>query len=180
MTKIDEIYAQLKGSKIYSTFDMRSGYYHMVSSEESRPKIAFVSSFGKWEFKRCPFGLAQALVYFQRLVNEVLSGLTFGFGYLDDILVFSPDLESHLEHLRLLFERLRSADLKLKEVKCNFLKKHIQYLGHVVSGEGITPLPEKLDSIQKMLSPKTPKEVKQFLGLIGYYRKFVPRFSDLE
>ena len=129
--------------------------------------------------KDVPFGLAQATAYFQRLVNEVLSGLTFTFGYLDDILVFSHDMESHLEHLRLLFERLRNADLKLKEVKCNFLKKHIQYLGHIVSGEGITPLPEKLDSIQKMLPSKTPKEVKQFLGLIGYYRKFVPRFSDL-
>ena len=158
---------------------MRSGYYHMVLSEESRPKTAFVSSFGKWEFKRCPFGLAQALAYFQRLVNEVLLGLTFAFHYLDNILVFSPDMESHLEHMRLLFDRLRSADLKLKEVKCNFLKKHIQYLGHIVSGEGITPLPEKLDSIKKMLPPKTPKEVKQFLGLIGYYRKFVPRFLDL-
>ena len=88
-------------------------------------------------------------------------------------------MESHLEHLRLLFERLQAADLKLKEVKCNFLKSHIQYLGHIISGEGITPLPEKLDSIQKMLPPKTPKEVKQFLGLIGYYRKFVPRSSDL-
>ena len=88
-------------------------------------------------------------------------------------------MESHLEHLRLLFERLKNTDLKLKEVKCNFLKKHIQYLGHIVSGEGITPLPKKLDSIQKMLPPKTPKEVKQFLGLIGYYRKFMPRFSDL-
>ena len=178
LPKIYEIYAQLKGSKIYSTFDMRSGYYHMLLSEESRLKTAFVSLFGKWEFKRCQFGLAQAPAYFRRLVNEVLPGLTFAFGYLDDILVFSPDVESHLEHLRLLFERLRSADLKLKEVKCNFLKKHIQYLGHIVS-EGITPLPKKLDSIQKMLPPKTPKEVKQFLGLIGYYRKFVPRFSDL-
>ena len=152
------------------------GYYHMVLSEEFRPKTAFVSSFGKWEFKRCLFGLAQAPAYFQRLVNEVLSGLAFTFGYLDDILDFSPDMESHLEHLRLLFERLRSADLKLKEVKCNFLKKHIQYLGHIVSGEGITPLPKKLDSIQKMLPPKTPKEVKQFLGLIGCYRKSAPRF----
>ena len=179
MPKIDEIYAQLKGSRIYSTFDMRSGYYHMVLSEKSRPKSAFVSSFGKWEFKRCPFGLAQAPAYFQRLVNKVLSGLTFAFGYLDDILVFSPDMEKHMEHLRVLFERLRAADLKLKEVKCNFLKKHIQYLGYIVSGEGITPLPEKLHSIQKMLPSKTPKEVKQFLGLIGYYRKLVPRFSDL-
>ena len=179
LPKIDEIYARIKGSNIYSTFDMRSGYYHMVLSKKSRPKSAFVSSFGKWEFKRCPFGLAQALAYFQRLVNEVLLGLTFAFGYLDDILVYSPDMETHLEHLRSLFEKLRKADLKLKEVKCNFLKKHIQYLGHIVSGKGITPLPEKLESIQKMLPPKTPKEIKQFLGLIRYYHKFVPRFSDI-
>ena len=151
----------------------------MVLSEKSRPKMAFVSSYGKWEFKRCPFGLAQAPAYFQQLVNEVLSGFTFAFGYLDDILVFSPDMKSHLEHLRLIFERLRTADLKLKEVKCNFLKRHIQYLGLIVLGEDITHLPEKLDSIQKMLPPKTPKEIKQFLGLIGYYRKFMPRFSDL-
>ena len=179
LPKIDEIYARLKDSKIYSTFDMQSGYYHMVLSEKSRPKSAFVSAYGKWEFKRSQFGLGQAPTYFQRLVNEVLSGLTFAFGYLDDILVFSPDMETHLKHLRILFERLRSADLKLKEVKCNFLKKHIQYLGHIISGEGIAPIPEKLESIQKMLPPRNPQEVKQFLGLIGYYRKFIPRFSDL-
>ena len=177
LPKIDEIYAQLKGSKIYSNFDMRSGYYHMVLSEESRPKTVFVSSYGKWEFKRCLFGLVQAPVYFQRLVNEVLSGLTFAFGYLDDILVFSPDMISHLKHLRLLFERLTTADLKLKEAKCNFLKKHIQYLGHIVSGEGITPLPEKLNSIQKMLPPKTPKEIKQFLGIIGSIESLCPDFQ---
>ena len=179
LPKIDEIYARLKGSNIYSTFDMRSGYYHMVLSEKSRPKSAFVSSFGKWEFKRCPFGLAQAPAYFQRLVNEVLLGLTFAFSYLDDILVYSPDMETHLEHLRMLFMRLREADLKLKEVKCNFLKKHIQYLGHIILGNGITHMPEKLECIKDMPPPKTAKEGKQFLGLIGYYRKFVPRFSDL-
>ena len=84
----------------------------MVLSEESRPKSAFVSLFGKWEFKRCPFGLVQAPAYFQRLVNEVLSGLTFAFGYLDDILVLSPDMETHLRHLRSLFEKIREANLK--------------------------------------------------------------------
>ena len=115
--------------------------------KKSRPKSAFVSSFGKWEYKRSPFGLAQAPAYFQRLVNKVLSRLTLAFRYLDDILVFSPDMETHLEHLRSLFGslfvKLREADLKLKVVKCNFLKKHIQYLGHIVSGKGITPVPEK-------------------------------------
>ena len=179
LPKIDEIYARLKDSKIYSTFDMRSGYYHMVLSEESRPKSAFVSAYGKWEFKRCPFGLAQAPAYFQRLVNEVLSGLTFAFGYLDDILVFSPDMETHLKHLRTLFERLRSADLKLKEVKCNFLKKHIQYLGHIISGEGYSPGAGKVRKHTENATTKESKEVKQFLGLIGYYRKFVPHFWDL-
>ena len=82
------------------------------------------------------------------------------FGYLDDILLFSPDMETHLKHLRTLFKRLRSADLKLKEVKYNFLKRHIQYLGHIISGEGIAPVQEKLESIQKMLPPRNPKEVK--------------------
>ena len=158
LPKIDEIYARLKGSNIYSTFDMRSGYYHMVLSQKSRPKSAFISSFGKWEFKRCPFGLAQAPAYFQRLVNEVLSGLTFAFGYLDDILVYSPDMEIHLEHLRKLFIRLREADLKLKEVKCNFLKKHIQYLGHIVSGKGIKPMAEKLVCIREMPHPKLQRK----------------------
>ena len=179
LPKIDEIYARLKDSTIYSTFDMRGGYYHMALSEKSRPKSAFVSSFGKWEFKRCPFGLAQAPTYFQRLVNEVLLGLTFAFGYLDDILVYCPYMETHLTHLRRLFIKLREADLKLKEVKCNFLKKHIQYLGHIVSGKGITPVPEKLACIKEMPPPKTPKEIKQFLGLVGYYQKFIPRFSDV-
>ena len=115
----------------------------MVLSEKSRPKTAFVSAYGKWEFKKCPFGLAKAPAYFQGLVNKALSGLTFAFGYLDDILIFSPDMETHLKHLRVLFERLRSADPKLNEVKCNFLKKHIQCLGHIISGEDIVPVPEK-------------------------------------
>ena len=99
------------------------------------------------EFKRCLFELAQVPAYFQRLVNEDLSGLTFPFGYLDDILVYSPDMETHLEHLRKLLIKLRETDLKLKAVKCNFLKRHVQYLGHIILGKGITPMPEKLACI---------------------------------
>ena len=104
---------------------------------------------------------------------------TFAFGYLDDILIFSPDIKTHLYHIEILFQRLREAKLKLKESKCNFLKKHVQYLGHLISGEGIEPVPEKLESIKQMPIPRTPKEVKQFLGLIGYYIKFIPKFSDV-
>ena len=135
----------------------------MVLSKECRPKMAFVSSYGKWEFKRCPFGLAQAPAYFQRLVHEVLSGFTFAFGYLDDILVISPDMISHLEHLRLIFERLRAADLKLKEVKCDFLKRHIQYLGHIVLGEGITHLLENLIVSRKCYHLRPQRKLNSFL-----------------
>ena len=88
-------------------------------------------------------------------------------------------MDTHLKHVRQLFDRLREADLKLKESKCNFLKAHVQYLGHLISGKGIEPVPEKLESIKNMPSPTTPKEVKKFLGLIGYYRKFIPKFSDV-
>ena len=112
LPKIDEIYARLKGSNNYSTFDMRSGYYHMALSEKLRPKSAFVSSFGKWEFKRCPFGLAQAPAYFQRLVNEVLSGLTFTFGYLDDILVYSPDMENTSRTSKDIIHEIKRSRLK--------------------------------------------------------------------
>ena len=81
--------------------------------------------------------------------------------------------------MRIFFQRLREADLKLKNSKCNYFKTHVQYVGHLVSGKGIRPLPEKLDSIKKMPAPTTPKEIKQFLGLLGYYRKFIPRFADI-
>ena len=100
-------------------------------------------------------------------------------GYLDDIIVFSRSEEEHLQHLEEIFKRLRHFDLKMKREKSSFFKKHIQYLGHLVSEQGFEPLPEKLEAIRNMLHPKTPKEVKQFLGLIGYYQKFIPRFSDL-
>ena len=179
LLKIDEIYARLKGSKVYSGFDARSGYHHMELSAKARPKSAFMTPTDKYEFTRCPFGLTQAPAYFQRLINKVLADLDFAFGYLDDILIYSPDVPTHLVHMRQLFQRLREADLKLNREKCNFFKSHIQYLGHLISGEGIKPLPEKLESIKEMPPPTTPKEVKQFLGLIGYYRKFVPRFADV-
>ena len=138
-----------------------------------------LSSLGKYQFNRVPFGLAQAPAYFQKLINDVLKGCNFAMGYLDDIIIYSRSEKEHLEHLEEIFIRLKAAGLKLKLEKCCFFKKHIQYLGHLISEEGIQPLPEKLESIAKMPAPKNPKEVKQFLGLVGYYRKFVPRFADI-
>ena len=180
--KVDEIYAKLQGSQIYSAVDVRSGYYHIELTEDARPKSAFVISGphgGKWQFKRVPFGLTQAPAYFQQLVNEVLHGLPFAFGYIDDILIFSATPGQHIDHLRAVFERFKRADLKLSWDKCNFLKRHVQYLGHLISGQGIEPVKEKLSALQEMVEPKTVTEVRKFLGFVGYYRKFIPRFADI-
>ena len=152
LPKIDELYAQLKGYKVFSTIDLRAGYYHIGLSESAKPKTAFViSNIGKYQFNRVPFGLAQAPAYFMKLINMVLSDINFAMGYLDDIIIFSKTEEEHLEQMK----------------------------DEGISDEGIQPLPEKLESIRKVSVPTNPKEVKQFLGLVGYYRKFIPRFADI-
>ena len=174
LPKIDELYAKLKGYKVFSSLDLRSGYYYISLKNSAKPKSAFVlSSLGKYQFNRVLFRLTQAPAYFQKLINDVLKGCNFAMGYLDDIIIYSRSEKEHLEHLEEIFIRLKAAELKLKLEKCCFFKKHIQYLGHLISADGIQPLPEKLESIAKMPAPKNPKEVKQFLGLVGYYRKFV-------
>ena len=180
LPKIDEMFSKLGGATIFSTIDLRSGYYHIGLTRESRAKSAFIVPMGKWQFKHMPFGLSQAPAYFQLLIDKVLMGCSsFAMGYLDDIIIFSKSEEEHLQHLEEIFVRLRKFGLKMKREKCTFFKKHIQYLGHLVSERGFEPLPEKLESIRKMPAPRTAKEIKQFLGLIGYYRKFVPRFADI-
>ena len=179
LLKIDEMYAKLKGAKVFSTIDLRSGYHHIALGKSSRAKTAFVMPFGKYEFLMVPFGLAQAPAYFQLLMNKVLKGLKFAMTYLDDIIIFSQDESQHLEHLEIVFSHLQEAGWKMKHSKCDFFKSEIHYLGHLISPEGISPLPNKLDSIKHMPVPNSAKEIKQFLGLTGYYRKFVPRFADI-
>ena len=179
LPKIDEMYAKLKGVKVFSTIDLRSRYHHITLGKSSRAKTASVTSFGKYKFLMVPFGLAQAPAYFQLLMNKVLKGLKFVMTYLEDVIIFSENQSQHLEHLETVFSHLREARLKMKHSKCDFFKSEIHYLGHLISPEGISPLPNKLDYIQHMPVPKNAKVIKQFLGLTGYYRKFVPRFADI-
>ena len=160
LPKIDKLYAKLQGYKFFSTLDLRSGYYHICLSDSAKPSTVVVSGMGQFEFNRVPFGLAQAPAYFQRLINEVLTDRNFAMGYLDDIIVFSKTEEEHLQHLEEIFKWLQKAGLKLKLQKCSFFKKHIQYLGHLISDEGIQPLPEKPKSIAKMPVPQNAKQVK--------------------
>ena len=180
LLKIDEMFLKLGDATVFSTIDLQSGYYHIGLTRESRAKSAFVVPMGKWQFKWTPFGLSQAPAYFQLLIDKVLMGCSsFAMGYLDDIIIFSKTEEEHLQHVEEIFTRLHNFGLKIKREKCSFFKKHIQYLGHLVSERGFEPLSEKLESIRKMPVPCTVKEVKQFLGLISYYRKFVPWFTDI-
>ena len=124
LPKIDKLYAKLKGYKVFSSLDLRSGYYHIGLTETTKPKSAFVlSSLGKYQFNRVPFGLAQAPAYFQKLINDVLRGCDFAMGYLDDIIIYSRSEQEHLEHLEEIFIRLKAAGLKLKLEKCFFFKK---------------------------------------------------------
>ena len=134
LLKIDEMFSKLGGATVFSTIDLHSGYYHIGLTRESRAKSAFVMPMGKWQFKRTPFGLSQAPAYFQFLIDKVLMGCcNFAMGYLDDIIIFSKTKEEHLQHLEEIFTRLHNLGLKMKCEKCSFFKKHIQYLGHLVS-----------------------------------------------
>ena len=173
------MHAKLKGSRVFSTIDLRSGYHHVALGRDCRAKTAFVTPFGKCEFLMVPFGLAQAPAYFQLLMNKVLEGLSYAMTYLDDIIIFSKNQLEHLEHLEEVFHQLRTAGLKMKCSECDFFKSEIHYLGHLVSADGTSPLPDKLTTIKNMPAPKDVKKIKQFLGLTGYYRKFVPRFADI-
>ena len=179
LPKINEMYAKLKGENFFSTIDLRSGYYHIALGKDLRTKTAFVMPFGKYKFLQVPFGLAQAPAFFQHLMNKVLDNCPFAMTYLDDIIIFSDMEEEHLAHIKEIFKRLEAADLKMKRSKCDFFKKHIHYLGLLISANGIRPLKDKLDMIRDMPAPHNSKEVKQFLGLAGYYLKSVPHFAYL-
>ena len=121
LPKIDELYTKLKGYKVFSSLDLRSGYYHISLTDLVKPKSAFIlSSLGKYQFNRIPFGLAQAPAYFQKLINDVLRGCNFAMGYLDYIIIYSKSEKEHLEHLEEIFIRLKAAGLKLKLEKCFF------------------------------------------------------------
>ena len=128
---------------------------------------------------KVPFGLAQAQAYFQELMTGTLKDFPFAIAYLDDIIIFSRTPQEHLSHICMVFEKLRSANLSMKKRKCSFFSKQIQYLGHILSATGIQALPAKTHAIQHMQPPTTPKQVRAFLGLVGYYRKFIKGFTEI-
>ena len=144
MPKVEDIFSKLNGTKYFSTLDLRAGYHHIPLKKSSVPKTTFNSPFGRYEYVKVPFRLAQAPAHFQELLTRILKDLDFAIAYLDDITIFSKKA-----HIRKDFDKLRSAKLSMKLSKCHFFSKEIQYLGHILSSKGIHPLPSKAQAIQQ-------------------------------
>lgn len=178
---ISEILDQLGKSKYFSTLDLASGFHQIKMSEQDAPKTAFSVPQGHFEFTRMPFGLKNAPSTFQRLMNSALSGLQGiqCYVYLDDIVIYSYDLDSHIKSLSNVFDRLRHFNLKLQPDKCEFLRKEVSYLGHTITDQGVKPNPDKIKAVQEFPQPKCPRDIKSFMGLVSYYRRFIPNLSKI-
>eukprot|EP00731_Ephydatia_muelleri_P020689 Em0013g416a len=178
---LDAILESLAGSTLFTTLDLASGYWQVEIEEDDKEKTAFSTEKGHFEFNVMPFGLTNAPATFQRLMECILAGLTGEqcLIYIDDIIVFSASFPEHLERLTNVFLKLQDAGLKLKTEKCKFVQKAVKYLGHVVSAEGICPDPAKTEVVVSYPVPTSAKEVKQFMGLCNYYRRFVKDYSKI-
>ena len=165
----------------FSSMDLTSDYWQIGMKPKSISKTAFISQEGLYEFKVMPFGLCNAPATFQRAMDNILGDYNWKFAmvYIDDINTFSRTFDEHLEHLQLVFQRIREAGLKLNREKCNFTQKELPFLEHVINDEGISPDPSPVQKIIDFPQPRTVKGLRSFLGLAGYYRKFVKGFSQI-
>ena len=174
-----EIFDTLGEAKVFSCLDCQQGYWQVSVAEEDRHKTAFRCFLGLYQWRRVPFGLKTAPATYQRLMTHILSGYIgkFCHCFIDDVIIFSATFEEHLEHLRLVFARLKWAGIKLKPSKCTLAKEKVHYLGHVVSPGEIRPDPGNVSKIRDLETPTTVKQVRTFLGMASYYRGFVRDFS---
>ncbi len=168
-------------NSVFSTIDLLSGFWQIPLDPQSRKITAFSTPSGHYEWLRLPMGLRNAPLTFQRMANSLFSGLIGNglFVYLDDLILVSKDLESHFQKLDLVLSRLNEAGLKAKLAKCEFLKSRIEFLGHVVDGEGIHTVDSKIKAVKHFPTPQTVENVRSFLGLAGYYRAFVRGFASI-
>ena len=180
MPRVDELIDHLGRTQYLSTLDLTRGYWQVPVSANAQHKTAFTTPFGLFEFKRMPFGLQGAPATFQRMMDKLLDGLgDFAKAYIDDLIIFSTSWEDHLKHLRTVLQRLEEAGLTVKPMKCQFAMAECTYLGHVVGGGKVQMELSKIRAIQNFEIPKTKKEVRSFLGLTGYYRKFIPQYASI-
>ncbi|GJU99102.1 putative reverse transcriptase domain-containing protein [Tanacetum coccineum] len=175
LPRIADLFDQFQGSNIYSKIDLRSRYHQLRVREQDISKTAFRTRYGHYEFQVMPFGLTNAPAVFMDLMNRVCKPYLdkFVIVFIDDILIYSKDEKEHEEHLKVILELLKKEQLYAKFSKCEFWIPKVQFLGHVINSRGIHVDPAKIESIKDWASPKTPTEFHQFLGLAGYYRRFI-------
>lgn len=178
---ISDTLDMLGNAKYFTTLDLAAGYHQVEIVEEDREKTSFSTFMGKFEYNRVPFGAASAPAVFQRLMDSVLTGLTgvSCYTYLDDIVCFGRTIDEHLERLEQILLRLRRANLRLNPGKCHFLSECVEYLGHLVTSSGVKPNPSKIDVIKNHPVPKHATDIKSFVGIAGFYRRFVPNFAQI-
>ncbi|GJU00892.1 putative reverse transcriptase domain-containing protein [Tanacetum coccineum] len=183
LPRIDDLFDQLQGSSVYSKIDLRSGYHQLRVREEGHSRRhAFRNlDMGHYEFQVMPFGLTNAPAVFMDLMNRVCKPYLdkFVIVFIDDILIYSKNKQEHEEHLKIILELLKKEELYAKFSKCEFWIPKVQFLGHVIDNKGIHVDPAKIESVKDWASPKTPTEIRQFLGLAGYYRRFIEGFSKI-
>lgn len=181
LPNITDILDKLGHSVYFTTLDLASGFHQIELDPKDVPKTAFNTPYGHYEFLRMPFGLKNAPATFQRAMDSVLYGLQGErcFVYLDDIVVFASSLQEHEQKLTEVFTRLKQHGLKVQPDKCEFMRKEVAYLGHIISDQGVKPNPEKVRVVKEFPVPKSCKDIKSFLGLAGYYRRFIPNFSKI-
>ncbi|GJR72166.1 putative reverse transcriptase domain-containing protein [Tanacetum coccineum] len=179
LPRIDDLFDQLQGSSVYSKIDLRSGYHQLRIREEDIPITAFRTRYGHYEFQVMPFGLTNAPAVFMDLMNRVCKPYLdkFVIVFIDDILIYSKNKEEHEKHLKIILELLKKEQLYAKFSKCDFWLESVQFLGHVINNKGVHVDPAKVEAIRNWSAPTTPTEVRQFLGLAGYYRRFIEGFS---
>ncbi|RWS03567.1 gag-pol fusion protein-like protein [Dinothrombium tinctorium] len=182
MPRVDDSLDAISQAKYLSIIDCRSGYFQRRMGIKSRPKAAFVTPDGSFQPKVMMFGLATAPADFQRAMDNVIgkAKMKFAIVYIDDILIYSKTLEEHLNHLDYILSRIEKANLRLAADKCEFLKEKITFLGHEISAKGIQPSKDKVHKVLSFRRPRTPRQVQQFLGLVNFYRKFIPNLSKIE
>ena len=178
---IDTCLGSMNGAVFFSTLDLRSGYHTIPIKKQDRDKTAFITRRGCFRYKVLPFGLTTAPSVFQRLMDLVLCGLTYVtcLVYLDDIIVYSRDFDTHVQRLQEVFERLRGANLKLHVKKCCLFQQKVAFLGHVISEAGIEVQQDKVSAVRDWPTPRNLTELRSFLGLCSYYRRFIPGFADV-